>query len=310
MRILVTGGAGFIGRHLVEKLLTEPGVTVVRAADRARCAPDMAQNSKLDFRCGDLRDAIFRDAALEGIDVVLHQAALPSVPRSINAPLPTHLDGVDLTFRMLESARLSGVKRFVYASSSSVYGDADAPVRHEELPLRPRSPYAATKAAGELYLRAYAQSFEMDTLSLRYFNVFGPRQPPDSPYSAVIARFARAYLSNQPIDVHGDGLQSRDFTFVENAVQANLLAARATERLGGRAVNVACGESWTVKQLLEMLYELTGNRPAVRFGPLRAGDVAHSKADLTLAHTLLKYAPQVRFKEGLARTVEWYRAHP
>jgi len=307
IRYLVTGGAGFIGSHLTATLVARgERVRVVDNLATGRAENLHACAEKLEFIQGDLLDERVRQQALAGIEVVFHQAALGSVPRSIENPAATHLAGTHATFLLLDAARKAGVRRLICASSSSVYGDTEVLPKVETMPLAPRSPYAASKAACEQYVRAFALSYALDTVALRYFNVFGPRQDPHSPYSAVIARFCEAFTGDGEIRIHGDGSQSRDFTFVQNAVQANILAADCPHLLAGQAVNVACGERHSLNELVAFLNEISRQKKVARYGPDRAGDVKHSLADLTRAHDVLGYRPVVDFKTGLARTLEWY----
>jgi len=246
---------------------------------------------------------------VDGVDYVLHQGAVPSVPRSVADPLLSHEANVTGTVNLLIACRDAGVKRLVFASSSSVYGDQPQEVKAEDLPLNPLSPYAATKAAGEHYLRSFSLCYGFETVALRYFNVFGPRQDPDSPYSAVIPLFIKAVLSGRRPIVHGDGLQSRDFTFVENNVRANILAATADFQAQGYAYNIACGESYSLLDLLEGIKKALGSDIEPEFTPSRVGDVRTSKADISRAQRDFGYKVSVSFNEGLKRTIEWYCKH-
>jgi len=307
IRYLVTGGAGFIGSHLTEALVARgERVRVVDNLATGRTENLHAFTNKIEFIQGDLLDESVRQKALAGVEVVFHLAALGSVPRSIENPEATHLAGAHATFLLLDAARKAGVRRLIHASSSSVYGDTVVLPKVETMPLAPRSPYAASKAACEHYVRAFALVYALDTVALRYFNVFGPRQNPHSPYSAVIAKFCQAYAGCGEIHIHGDGAQSRDFTFVQNAVQANLLAADCPKGLEGQAINVACGERHSLNEMVALLNEISGQKKVAQHGPDRAGDVKHSLADLARARDLLGYRPVVDFKTGLARTLEWY----
>lgn len=310
MRILVTGGAGFIGSHLVDGLLRDAdlkaSVRVVDNISNGNAANLKHLLDKIEYREGDLLDPSVRAWALDGVDAVLHHAALGSVTRSIERPVDTHLHGAHLTMLMLESAREKKVRRFIYASSSSVYGGEGPFPQREDAPPRPLSPYAATKLAGELYVAAHARSFGMETAALRYFNVFGPRQRADSPYSAVIAKFCTAFRDDLPIAIHGDGEQSRDFTFVENVVHANVLALKAA-KLNGETINIACGESHSLNEMVRVLGDLSGRPKTPAYGSSRPGDVRRSLADITRAATLLAYRPVVDFRTGLARTLAWYQ---
>jgi len=316
MNFLVTGGAGFIGSHIVEQLLKEraaglPGsVGVIRVVDNLstghieNISPFQGQ---IEFTQGDLLDDAVRERAVQGVDVILHQAAIPSVPRSVDRPVESHFHNAHVTLLLLDSARRSGVKRLVYAGSSSAYGDSERLPKVETMVPQPLSPYAASKLASEYYCSVFARCYGLDTAVLRYFNVFGPRQDPNSPYSGVIARFCMAYCRKEAITIFGDGEQSRDFTYVANAVQANLLAARAAENLQGGIFNVGCGERCSLNDMVRILNELTGSTIVPTYAQTRPGDVKHSLADITRAQTILGYRPAVRFREGLALTLAWYR---
>jgi UDP-glucose 4-epimerase len=257
---------------------------------------------------GDVRDAALLGRLVAGCDWVFHEAALPSVPRSVLHPLQTNEHNVDGTLRLLVAARDAKVKRFLFASSSSIYGDTDAPLKHEGLPPNPMSPYALQKYTGERYCQLFHRLYGLPTVALRYFNVFGPRQRHDSPYSGVIARFCTAFLACERPMIYGDGLQSRDFTYIENVVQANLLAAQApVEKVAGRVLNIACGGSVDLLRLVAELQKLTGLNLEPRFEPHRLGDVRSSRADVQAARETLGYEPSVPFAEGLGRTFDWYR---
>jgi UDP-glucose 4-epimerase len=240
-------------------------------------------------------------------DVVFHQAALASVPRSVKDPISTNAANVDGTLQLLWAAHEAGVRRVVYAASSSAYGDSETLPKREDMPARPLSPYAVQKHVGELYCGVFARLYGLSSICLRYFNVFGPRQDPNSQYAAVIPIFITRLLRGEAPVINGDGEQSRDFTFVGNVVQANLRAAEAPDP-GGRVVNIACGERFTLNDLYHRLQELTGCHLAPVYGPRRAGDVAHSQADITLARELLDFRPAIAFEAGLAETVAWFRA--
>jgi len=311
---LVTGGAGFIGSHLVEALLQlNATVTVLddlSGGDEANLAPFRAEaGDRLRFVRGDVRDAGLLDDLAAGCDCLFHQAAWGSVPRSVERPAFYHEVNATGTLNVLEAARQAGVRRVVFAASSSAYGDSPTLPKVETMPVLPKSPYAATKVAGEALLRAYADCYDLDTASLRYFNIFGPRQNANSAYAAVIAAFAKALAAGERPTVFSDGEQSRDFTFVDNAVHANLLAARAEQPIGGAVLNVACGRRVTVNELAAKMAELMG-RPDLtpQHLPERAGDVRHSLADLAAARQTLGYEPIVDFEAGLERTVRWYES--
>ena len=306
MRILVTGGAGFIGSHLTEALVRKGHS--VRVLDnffggkRANLAAVREDVEIVDGDCADPRTA--RGAA-KGVEVVFHEAAVPSVARSVEEPELSHRSNATATLVMLDAARREGVRRFLYAGSSSVYGDAKVSPKREDLTPQPLSPYAAGKLMGEHYLRIFAELYGMETLTLRYFNVFGPRQDPSSPYSGVISLFTTALLGMQQPLVYGDGRQTRDFTYVANVVDGNLRALRA-KGLRGQVVNLATGRGVSLRQLLAALGRSTGRKPKPRFAPPRPGDIRHSLADIRRARTLLGYRPRVDFETGLQHTVEWY----
>ncbi len=304
---VVTGGAGFIGSNIVARLVDEgETVRVVDDMSTGRAENLDGLREAVAFHEGSICDDDLLHEAFDGADYVLHQAALASVQRSVEDPAATNRVNVEGTLKVLEAARECGVKRVVYASSSSVYGDAPELPKHEDMIPRPRSPYAVSKLGGEYYCRVYADVFGLETVSLRYFNVFGPRQDPASQYAAVIPIFVRRMLAGQRPEVYGDGEQSRDFTYVDNVVQVNLQAARA-EGGAGAVCNVGCGERYSLNELLRLLGELMGQPADADYGPERAGDVKHSLADIGRARRLLGYEPEVDFREGLRRTVEWYR---
>jgi UDP-glucose 4-epimerase len=306
---LVTGGAGFIGSSIVEELVQRG--ERVRVLDdfstgkRENLAPFM---SHIELVEGDLRDTSAVRQAVEDVDYVLHQAALPSVPRSIDDPLASHQVNATGTLNLLLAAREAGARRVVYASSSSAYGDSPALPKKEDISPRPKSPYAVSKLAGEYYCSAFAEVYGLETVCLRYFNVFGPRQDPTSQYAAVIPLFLTALLQGAPPTVHGDGHQSRDFTHVANVVHANLLAATAPD-VAGRVFNVACGQRYTLLDLIAALDDILGTQiPPVHTAP-RPGDVRHSLADITAAQDALGYKVVMGFNEGLRQTVDWYKEH-
>lgn len=305
---LVTGGAGFIGSHIVDELLKR-GETV-RVLDNL--ATGKRENlahclENIDFVEGDIRDLETCHRACEGVDYVLHQAALGSVPRSIEDPLTSHEVNVTGTVKMLLAARDAGVKRFVYAASSSTYGDHPGLPKVEDRIGNPLSPYAVTKYADELYAQVFGRCYGVETVGLRYFNVFGPRQDPYSQYAAVIPLFVSALLRGKAPTINGDGEQTRDFTFVGNAVSANLLACAAGSEAAGEVFNVACNERTSLNTLYKRLQELLGTQIAAQYGPPRSGDVRDSLADITKARRLLGYGECVMFDEGLMRSIEWYR---
>jgi nucleoside-diphosphate-sugar epimerase len=307
-RALVTGGAGFIGSHLVEAL-TALGASVVVLDNLVGGTRENIAPFKPVFIEASVLDESALTRAAAGCRYVFHLAALGSVPHSVARPREYHDVNVTGTLNVLEAARAAGVERLMYAASSSAYGESPQLPKVETIPPAPRSPYAANKIAGEAMLAAWSASYGMDTASLRYFNIFGPRQNANSAYAAVIAAFAKAILAGQPPTIYGDGLQSRDFTFVHNAVHANLLAARNPKPICGEVINVACGRSIDLNQLAPMMADLLG-RPDLKpiYAKARAGDVKHSLADLTRAKAMLGYAPIVDFETGLKPTVEWYRS--
>ena len=308
-QFLVTGGAGFIGSHIAERL--------VQRGDRVRVLDNLSTGhesnmetfrDRIEFIQGDLVDAAAVAGAVRDVDCVIHQAALASVPRSVEAPLDTNAACVTGTVTLLDAARRAGVRRVVYAASSSAYGDQPtSPKRETDLPA-PLSPYGAAKLAAEHYCRAFTATYGFETVVLRYFNVFGPRQDPDSPYSAVIPLFITAMLAGRRPVIYGDGLQSRDFTYVDNVVLANLLAADAPGA-AGHVMNVANGKSTDLLTLIRLLNNLLGTDVAPTHADPRPGDVRESLADITLARKLLGYEPQVDFDEGLRRSIDYYTRH-
>lgn len=324
-RWLVTGAAGFIGSHLLETLL-RAGQTVVGVdnfatghrsnLDEVRALVGEAAWQRHRFIEGDIADPQTCRSACEAVDVVLHQAALGSVPRSMKDPLATHHANATGFLAMLVAAREANVKRFVYAASSSTYGDSPSLPKVEDVIGRPLSPYAVTKYVNELYADVFGRSFGLQTVGLRYFNVFGPRQDPEGAYAAVIPRWAAAMLAGRPCVIHGDGETSRDFCFVANAVQANLLAACSDEPQAlNQVYNVAVGDRTTLKQLHEAIADaLRGLRPALQIAPpefsdFRPGDVRHSLADVSKARRLLGYAPTHDVRAGLREAMGWYAHH-
>jgi len=304
---LVTGGAGFIGSNIASEL--------VRRGESVRIIDDLStgreQNlnaflDKVEFIRGDICDSAIIQKAVSGVDYVLHQAAIPSVERSVKDPATTNKANVDGTLSLLIASRDAGVKRVVFASSSSIYGDSPTLPKTEDMTPNPLSPYAASKIIGEYYCRVFHNLFRLETICLRYFNVFGPRQDPTSQYAAVIPIFITAVASDRQPTVYGDGLQSRDFTFVDNVVDANLLACSAPAEAAGQVYNIACGERLTLLDLLGELGGILDKRPQPIFDPPRPGDVKHSLADISRAKKYLGFGPKVSFAEGLRRTVAWF----
>lgn len=307
--VLVTGGCGFIGSHLVDALL-ELGAKVRVLDDLSSgLETNISALSSVELYRGSILDQHLVSRACLGCNIVFHLAAMVSVPASVANPSAYQLTNVDGTFAVLESARQNKVSRFVFSASSSAYGDDAELPKRESMPTRPCSPYAATKAAGEMLVRAYARSYDMDGVNLRYFNIFGPRQRADSPYSGVIAAFASRLLKGLPPRITGDGTASRDFTFVANAVHANLLAGASTSRFDGDVFNVATGKSETVQNLARRMILLAQKHEiSPEFAPARPGDVPHSLADLGHARNRLGYTPIVDFEVGLAQTWQWYES--
>jgi UDP-glucose 4-epimerase len=302
---LVTGGAGFIGSHLAEEL--------VRRGERVRVADNLSTGKRenldhvpgVEFFEGDLADVEFARQAAAGVEYVLHQAAIPSVPRSVTDPITSNRANIDATLNVLVAARDAGVRRVVYAASSSAYGDTPTLPKHEEMPTAPLSPYALQKLVGEQYLAMFHRLYGLETVSIRYFNVFGPRQDPSSPYSGVISLFIRALLEGKTPTIYGDGEQTRDFTYVANVVDGVLRACHAPGVAGG-VINVATGGRVSLNTLLGTLRSLTGSEVEARYAEPRAGDVRDSQADIARARQLLNYEPLVSFEEGLGRTVAWF----
>jgi nucleoside-diphosphate-sugar epimerase len=303
---LVTGGAGFIGSHLAQTLLARR--EQVRVLDNLSTGHqrnlDLLHGAEIVI--GDVSDPAVARQAVAGVDFVLHQAAIPSVPRSVADPLTSHRANLDSTVALAVAARDAGVKRLVYAGSSSAYGDTPVLPKHEDMATDPLSPYALQKLVGEQYLQLFTKLYGLDTVTIRYFNVFGPRQDPSSPYSGVIALFVSRMLRGEPAVIVGDGEQTRDFTYVDNVVDGVLRAA-TTPGAAGRVINVATGQRISINQLAAALGQLIGVADAPIHVPPRQGDVRDSLADITRARHLLGYEPSVSFEEGLRRTVEWYR---
>ena len=313
MCVLVTGGSGFIGSHLVEALLQRGAVVRVldncatgHRADLAQLPACVTSQGNFTFVEGDVTDRRTVREVVKGADFVLHQAALPSVQRSVEDPLTSNRVNVEGTLNVLVAAREVGVKRVVYASSSSVYGDSPQLPKVEHMATNPLSPYAVSKLAAEGYCRAFTRVYGLETVSLRYFNVFGPRQDPHSLYAAVLPRFIEALLDDRPPIIYGDGMQSRDFTFIDNVVQANLLALEAVG-VAGEIFNIACGESADLQSVLRWLSEFVDQKVQPEYQAPRAGDVKHSLADISKAQQMLGYRPVIPFREGLRQTFEYFR---
>ena len=303
---LVTGGGGFIGSHLVDQLLLRGHR--VRVADDYSTGrrENLAQHRDLDIVEGDLADQAVAARAVSGVEVVLHQAAIPSVPRSVKDPLTSHRANLDATLTVLVAARDAGVRRVVFAGSSSVFGDTPTLPKREDMPTRPKSPYALQKLVGEQYHRMFTELYGLETVTIRYFNVFGPRQDPSSTYSGVISLFIKALQAGKSPTIYGDGEQTRDFTYVANVVDGVLRAATTPAATGG-VFNVATGRRVSVNRLFQTLRDLVGANVEPEYEPAREGDVRDSQADITLARHVLGYTPLVEFEEGLRRTVEWYK---
>lgn len=306
---LVTGGAGFIGSHIASALLA--------SGARVRVLDDLSTGhrenideigSGVDFIQGSVADEQLLQKVLENVEIVFHEAAIPSVPRSVEAPQQTHVASVDGTFSLLVAARDNKVRRVVYAASSSAYGDQLTLPKSEDMLPDPLSPYAVAKLVGEYYCQVFTRCYGLETVSLRYFNVFGPRQDPGSQYSGVVSRFISALLSNERPVIYGDGEQSRDFTYIDNVVAANLNAASAKEA-SGKVINIANGQRVTLNELLAELKELTGKQDVtVDYREPRVGDVRHSLADISLARKYLGYETKVDLREGLQRTIDWWKS--
>ena len=306
-KFLVTGGAGFIGSNICKRLVAEG--CFVRVVDnlltgkRGNLASIL---DKIEFVEADMGVPEVARSVVKGIDVILHEGALPSVPRSVDDPASTHRHCVDATFTLLLAAREAKVKRFVYAASSSAYGDTPTLPKVESMPTSPLSPYAVGKLVGEYYGSVFSSVYGLETISLRYFNVFGPYQDPTSQYAAAIPAFVMSILKGQSPVVYGDGEQSRDFTYIDNVVHANLLAARA-QKTAGEVVNIACGEAITVNAIIALINRIVDRNVKPVYSPARAGDVKHSLADITAARRLIGYEPVLSFEQGLRQAIDWYR---
>jgi UDP-N-acetylglucosamine/UDP-N-acetylgalactosamine 4-epimerase len=313
MKVLVTGGAGFIGANIVKKLLESENVSGVRILDNLATGnlkniEEFESDPRFEFIQGDIRDYETCLQACAGINAITHQAALGSVPRSINDPLTTNNVNITGTLNIFTAAKERSVKRVVYAASSSTYGDHPGLPKVEDKIGNPLSPYAVTKYVNELYARVYADIYGLELIGLRYFNVFGPKQNPQGAYAAVIPLFIKAVLNNEPPLINGDGNHSRDFTFVENAVQANLVALfTENEKAVNQVYNIAYGTQTSLNELFELIKEIGGSDLAPKYGPERRGDVKHSLADISKAKNFLGYDPEFSIREGMKETFEWYR---
>jgi UDP-glucose 4-epimerase len=309
MKYLVTGGAGFIGSNIVSELLKQGQQVVVldnfATGKRENILPLM-KNENLTMIEGDLRSFHIVRSAVKGVDYILHQGALPSVPRSINDPITSNDVNILGMLNILEAAKEFGVKRVITASSSSIYGNSETLPKVESMPVNPLSPYALTKYAQERYCQIFSQIYGLETVALRYFNVFGPNQDPTSQYSAVIPKFIKLIMADKEPVIYGDGSQSRDFTFVENNVWANIQACTAP-KAAGEVINIACGERYTLIELVQMINEILGKHIEPKFEKDRAGDVKHSLAGIDKAKEVLGYEVKVDFREGLRRTVEYFQ---
>jgi UDP-glucose 4-epimerase len=311
-KYLITGAAGFIGsslaRELVKRGASVRGIDNFATGHRQNI--EMLQG-KMDFREVDLLDEPALRDACEGIDYILHQAAIPSVPKSVIDPVTSHKANINGTLNLLMAARDAKVKRVVYAASSSAYGETPTLPKREDMAPEPISPYAVQKLTGEMYMKSFYRVYGLETVSLRYFNVFGPFQDPTSQYSGVLAKFCTRMLRGETPTIFGDGEQSRDFTFIDNTVEGNILAATApAKEVAGKMMNLATGQRITLNQTVEILRRLTGYKGEIEYGEPRSGDIKHSLAEITLAQKHLGYKPIVGFEEGLKRTVEWYKTVP
>jgi nucleoside-diphosphate-sugar epimerase len=307
-KYLVTGGAGFIGSHLVEELLRRNHDVRVLDNFSSGRRENLPQASRLEVRSADLADEGVAAEAVRGCDYVLHQAAIPSVPRSIQDPAGSHRANVEATLRVLLAARDAGVRRLVFAGSSSVYGNTPELPKREDMAPHPLSPYALQKLMAEQYCQLFTQLYGLETVTTRYFNVFGPRQQPGSPYSGVISLFVEALVDGRPLHIHGDGTQTRDFTYVADVVRCVLAACEAPDA-AGEVINVAAGRRISLLDLAAALGRVLGVEPSLAFGPTREGDVKDSQADVSKAHRLLGVSATESFEDGLRKTVRWYRDH-
>lgn len=306
-KYIITGGAGFIGSNIARELVKR-GETVKVIDNLSTGHSENLEDIKnqIEFVKGDITDLDLLQKEFVGFDYVLHQAALCSVPRSVKDPIASNQNNVDGTLNVLVAARDNGIKRVVFASSSSVYGDAEADYKIETIPADPLSPYALTKLSGEIYAKLFYDLYKLETVCLRYFNVFGPYQDPNSAYAAVIPAFVTKIVKGEPPEIFGDGEQSRDFTFVMNNVQANILAA-TSEGGAGQVMNIACADSITLNELVAIINQELGKNVKPIYLSARTGDIKHSKADIKKAKDLIGYEPKISFKEGLKETIKWYK---
>lgn len=307
MNYLISGGAGFIGSNIAKRLVEEgESVRIIDNFSTGKLENISSISGKVEIIDGDIRDTDIVSKAVRDMDFIIHQAALPSVPRSVKDPLTSNSVNVTGTLNLLNAVREAKIKRFVYASSSSVYGDTPVLPKREDMQPNPQSPYAVAKLTGEYYCSIFYKVYGLPTVSLRYFNVFGPNQDPQSQYAAVIPRFITAILNQKNPVIYGDGGQSRDFTFVENVVEANLLSCKS-DNASGKIFNIACGDRYTINTLLNELYSLSDKKVDPVYSEPRQGDIRHSHADISRARETIGYSPKVDFKEGLRRTVEWFK---
>lgn len=308
-KYLVTGGAGFIGSHLVNRLLSENAtVRVIDNFSSGKRSNLEHVASQIELVEGDIRNPDDCKKACAGVEIIFHEAAVPSVPRSVADPITSHQANIDGTFNVLMAARDAGVKRVVYAASSSAYGDVPELPKRETTRPEPLSPYAVNKLVGEYYCQVFNKCFGLETVSLRYFNVFGPKQDPKSQYAAAIPAFVTSILRGESPTIYGDGEQTRDFTFIDNVVHANLLASRAPG-VKGEVMNIACGSSVSVNAIIRQINALLGTNVAPTYVPPRAGDVKHSLADISRAKTVIGYEPLIMFDEGLRLAIDYYKTH-
>ncbi|MFH1540660.1 MAG: SDR family oxidoreductase [Elusimicrobiota bacterium] len=311
MKVLVTGGAGFIGSHIVEQLLKMKMNVIVLdnfctgKKENLNFSPSSSPSS-LEIVKGDIRDEKMVAKVMKGVDFVFHEAALRSVPRSIDDPISTNNVNITGTLNLLIAAKNEKVKRFIYASSSSVYGDTKELPKKELQKPQPISPYAVSKLTGEYYCQVFSKTFGLETVSLRYFNVFGPRQDPESKYAVVVPIFIYCGLKNKPFEVHSDGKQSRDFTYIDNVVSANILSLTA-KNVSGKVFNIACNKKHSILEIAYNVGKVLGIKPKFVYKPKRVGDVRHTLADITFAGKILKYKPLINFEDGMKKTVEYFR---